>query len=82
SIPKVGQVVDYTKKENSTTYTQSNYQLQQSTGYCSNIIGSDGSDFCGGYSWKSYSNVSEIIITPLNVYGTNVSGHKFRIQSG
>ncbi|MCT7564590.1 hypothetical protein N5U23_11335, partial [Aliarcobacter butzleri] len=34
SIPKVGQVVDYTKKENSITYTQADYQLQTYVATC------------------------------------------------
>ncbi|MCT7647534.1 hypothetical protein [Aliarcobacter butzleri] len=78
SIPKVGQVVDYTKKETTINYTQANYQLQQSTGYCSNIIGSDGSDICGKVSWQPYTNVSEVIYQPL----TSEGGKKFRINNG
>ncbi|MFX4155693.1 hypothetical protein ACOL23_12205, partial [Aliarcobacter butzleri] len=71
SIPKVGQVVDYTKKENSTTYTQSNYQLQKWSivSYtCTN--GGNPNDNCGkGLTGGRYkiANYDWVNVTEANV---------------
>ncbi|MFX4155696.1 hypothetical protein ACOL23_12220, partial [Aliarcobacter butzleri] len=56
--------------------------LQEAKGYCSGGVFGGDQEWCNKGSWNNWTNVYELIITPLNVYGTNVSGHKFRIQSG
>ncbi|MFX4270627.1 hypothetical protein ACOL3H_12320, partial [Aliarcobacter butzleri] len=81
SIPKVGQVVDYTNKENSTNYIQADYQLQKKVN--NNWVNTTSVTVVTGLKLNVNQEVSQIYTTTINKNTTSatvVTGLKLNVN--
>ncbi|MFW3357290.1 conjugal transfer protein TraN [Aliarcobacter butzleri] len=81
SVTGIGEVVDYTKKENSTTYTQADYQLQNKVD--NNWINITSATVVTGLKLNVNQEVSQIYTTTINKNTTSatvVTGLKLNVN--